>query len=115
MWEWEWKIEGHFESLREKERDDTSLRSDLARIGELGRVDMRQHHRSQLKIVHQVRDPERCDRMMVLTTSERHLHHPICVRDEIVATFHDVRNDSIHQSKLKLVMFERRGRKLKLE
>ena len=64
---------------------------DLARIGELGRVDVRQHHRAQRKIVHQVRDPERCDHLMVLTTSEMHLHHPIAVRDEIVATIHDVR------------------------
>ena len=39
--------------------------------------------------------------MMVLTTSERHLHHPIGVRDEIVATIHDVRFDSSHQSKNK--------------
>ena len=84
---------------KEKKRDDTWQSSDLAGIGELGRVDVRQHHRSQWKIVNQVRDPERGDRLMVLSTSERHLHNPIGVRDEIVATIHVVRFDSIHQSK----------------
>ena len=87
----EWKIEGHFMSLREKERDDTCQSSDLARIGELGRVDVRQHHRTQRKIVDEVGDPERCDHLMVLSTSERHLHHPIGVRDQIVASIHVVR------------------------
>ena len=38
--------------------DDTLVGGDLARIGELGRVDVFQHHRSQLKVVHQVCDPE---------------------------------------------------------
>ena len=94
----EWKIDGDFASLCEKWRDDTYLSSDLAGIGELGRVDVRQHHQNRWKIVHQVRDPERCDRLMVLTTIDRHLHNPIGVREEIISTIHVVRFDFIHQS-----------------
>ena len=93
----------------------TLLGGDLARIGELGRFDVCQHHRAQRMIVDEAGDPERCDLLMVLTTSERHLHHPIGVRDEIVATIHDVRFDSFHQSKLILEMWERRRMKLKHE
>ena len=74
------------------------LGGDLARIGELGRVDVRQHHRTKWKIVHQVRDPERCDRLMVWSTIDRHLHHPIAVPYKIVATIHVACYETIHQS-----------------
>ena len=85
----------------QKVRNDvTFLGSDLTRIGELGRLYVCQHYRSHWTIVLQVGDPESCDRLIVWTTSERHLHHPIGVGDEIVASFHDVRNDLIHETKL---------------
>ena len=76
----------------------TLLGGNLARIGELGRVDVCQHHRAQRKIVDEIRDPERCDHLMVWTTNERHLNHPIVVRYEIVATIHVDGYDTIHQS-----------------
>ena len=98
--------------LWQKRDDDTWMSIDLARIGELSRGDVRHHQRTQWKVVHQVRDPEWCDRLMVLSTIDRHLHHPIGVRDEIIASIHVVRFDSIHQSKLEVVMWERRRMKL---
>ena len=87
-----------------KVRNDDTLRGgDRARFGQLGRVNVCQHHRSQWKVVNQVSDPVRCDRLMLLTTNDPHLHHPIGVRDEIVTRIHVVRlmleRSSIEQSK----------------
>ena len=45
-------------TIQEAKRDDPSLDSDLARSGELGRLEL---HRSQWKFVHQMGDPERWD------------------------------------------------------
>ena len=38
--------------------DDPLLGRDLARIGELGRVDVWHHHRTQRMLVYEVGDPE---------------------------------------------------------
>ena len=71
----------------------------LARIGELSRVEVCQHNWRQWQIVYHVRDPERGNCLMVLSTIDRHLHHPIGGRDDLSAMIHDLRFDSIQQSK----------------
>ena len=80
---WNWSCD--------KRDDDTWLNSDLARIGELGRGDVSHHDRTQRKIVYQLWDPERWNRLLVFTTIDRHFHNPRSMRHEIIAAVHGVR------------------------
>ena len=64
-------------------RDD----GDLSHISELARGDLR---RTKGKFVHQVRAPECCDHLMLLTSIDRNLQHPIGVGDDIVGAIHEV-------------------------
>ena len=83
---WDWKVK-----LVAIADEDNGYIGELARPGDLSRGDVFQHHRSQWKHAHQERDPGRCDRLTLLSTIDRHLHHPLAVADEKIAAIHDVR------------------------
>ena len=103
----------------DKRDDGTWLNSDLARIGELGRCDVSHHDWTQRKVVDQVWDPEWCNRLMVFTSIDRHLHNPWSKRDEIIVAVHVVRLMfewySIQQRNLNREMWAIRRMKLIIE
>ena len=62
------------------------------------------NHRTQWKVVRHVRDPAWCDRWMVLTTIDRHLHQPRGGTDDIIAANHVGREIWLYPSEPKWVL-----------
>ena len=75
------KIQYHcLEHDREKCGDDVSLfNGDLAGIDPLSRCDLCQEDLNQWKVIDTLGDPERCDALMVLSSVEGNLHHPLII------------------------------------